>query len=79
VKCTRVARGGGCDWGRDIIRIKYLPKPTIRADYGRPCPTPVLPCTSSFYFFPSTAARHFPYSSSKCAAYSSGFDAEPVP
>lgn len=31
------------------------------------------------YFFPSTAARHLPYSSSRCAAYSSGFAAEPVP
>jgi len=31
------------------------------------------------YFLPSTAARHFPYNSSRWVAYSSGFDAEPVP
>jgi len=41
--------------------------------------TPRLLATSTGYFFPSTAARHFPYNSSSCTAYSSGFDAEPVP
>ena len=34
---------------------------------------------SGSYFFPSTAARHLPYSSSNCAAYSSGLAADPVP
>jgi hypothetical protein len=31
------------------------------------------------YFLPATAVTHLPYSSSKCVAYSSGFDAAPVP
>ena len=31
------------------------------------------------YFFAPTAPRHFPYSSSRWAAESSGFAAEPVP
>ncbi len=35
--------------------------------------------TRTRYFFPPTAARHLPYNSSRWVAYSSGFDAEPVP
>lgn len=35
--------------------------------------------SSQPYFLPPTAVRHFPYSSSRWVAYSSGFEAAPVP
>jgi len=66
---------GGLRLGEKLhARTKYLTYQAKGGDYGRACPQPV----TVFYRFP-TATKHFPYSSSNWAAYSSGFEAEPVP
>ena len=75
VKYTLVARVAGCDGGRDIMldQVSYVPGPHEQITDGL-----VRHRLRSFYFFP-TAAKHFPYNSSKWVAYSSGFAADPVP
>src|SRR5580658_11177031 len=94
-KCTLVARKRGCDGGRDFIPAPniQISNNQVRNNRAQTMQDQVSATRARdrrlrkgltgagyrFYFPPSTAIRHLPYNSSKCAAYSSGLAAEPPP